>query len=90
MVHVHGRYTERCCPEYPKPDNFAALKGNAGQGGLAERLSPHTAIVSQFLAGSGHRFAKHLLLDHMDRIAKGMGIAGRRSGGAGRGQRRFE
>jgi S-adenosylmethionine-diacylglycerol 3-amino-3-carboxypropyl transferase len=66
MVYVQGRYTENCCPEYLKPDNFAALKGSAGRGGLAERISLHTATVSQFLAGNRHQFSKYVLLDHMD------------------------
>ena len=66
MVYVRGHYTEACCPEYLKPDNFARLKGGSGQGGLAERISLHTCTVSQFLTGAERPISKFVLLDHMD------------------------
>jgi S-adenosylmethionine-diacylglycerol 3-amino-3-carboxypropyl transferase len=61
MVYIHGRYTEHCCPEYLKPDNFAALKG-----GLVDRISLHTSTVAELLAESDRRYSKYVLLDHMD------------------------
>jgi len=60
-VYVNGRYTPDCCPEYLKPDNFTALKQ-----GRADCIELHTSTVSELLAGSGQRFSKYVLLDHMD------------------------
>lgn len=60
-VYVHGHYTETCCPEYLKRDNFAALKA-----GLADRILLHTATVTEFLKATDERLSKFVLLDHMD------------------------
>ena len=60
-VYIRGCYTERCCPEYLKRDNFAALKD-----GLADRVSLHTSTVTEFLQDSDERISKFVLLDHMD------------------------
>lgn len=60
-VYVRGRYTQSCCPEYLKRDNFAAL-----QAGLADRIRLHTATVTEFLQGTQERISKFVLLDHMD------------------------
>lgn len=60
-VYLHGHYTESCCPEYLKPDNFAALKG-----GLADRIHLHTQTVSGFLSAHREPISKFVLLDHMD------------------------
>lgn len=60
-VYVRGRYTAECCPEYLKPENFAALKG-----GLVDRIRLHTCTVTEFLQDSTERISKFVLLDHMD------------------------
>jgi S-adenosylmethionine-diacylglycerol 3-amino-3-carboxypropyl transferase len=60
-VYVRGRYTENCCPEYLKRDNFAALKG-----GLADRIRLHTCTVTEFLQDTDEQISKFVLLDHMD------------------------
>lgn len=60
-VYIQGRYTETCCPEYLKRDNFAALKD-----GLAERISLHTLTVTEFLQDTDETISKFVLLDHMD------------------------
>jgi len=60
-VYVRGRYTETCCPEYLKQNNFLALKG-----GLADRIRLHTATVTEFLKHTDERISKFVLLDHMD------------------------
>ena len=60
-VYVRGRYTESCCPEYLKRENFAALKG-----GLAERIRLHTCTVTELLKASEEPISKFVLLDHMD------------------------
>ncbi|WP_338115879.1 BtaA family protein [Thiocystis violacea] len=60
-VYLRGRYTEDCCPEYLKRDNFAALKA-----GLVDRIEPHTSTVTEFLRGTEEPISKFVLLDHMD------------------------
>ncbi|PWV64469.1 DUF3419 family protein [Plasticicumulans acidivorans] len=60
-LYVRGHYTQDCCPEYLKRDNFYRLKE-----GLAERVVPHTTTVTEFLQGSGERISRFVLLDHMD------------------------
>jgi S-adenosylmethionine-diacylglycerol 3-amino-3-carboxypropyl transferase len=60
-VYVRGRYTETCCPEYLKRDNFAVLKA-----GLADRIQLHTSTVTEFLQATDERISKLVLLDHMD------------------------
>lgn len=60
-VYVRGRYTEDCCPEYLKPAGFAALKA-----GLVDRITPHTATVTEFLRGTDEAISRFVLLDHMD------------------------
>jgi S-adenosylmethionine-diacylglycerol 3-amino-3-carboxypropyl transferase len=60
-VYFRGAYTRACCPEYLKPANFFALKG-----GLAARISVHTATVTGFLQRAQERISRFVLLDHMD------------------------
>ena len=60
-VYVRGRYSETCCPEYLKRDNFAAL-----QAGLADRIHLHTCTVTELLKATGEPISKFVLLDHMD------------------------
>jgi S-adenosylmethionine-diacylglycerol 3-amino-3-carboxypropyl transferase len=60
-VYVRGRYTEQCCPEYLKRENFLALKA-----GLADRIEVHTATVTEFLQQTREPISKFVLLDHMD------------------------
>lgn len=60
-VYVHGAYTPECCPEYLKRDNFYALKN-----GLADRIQPHTCLVTDFLRQTDERISRFVLLDHMD------------------------
>lgn len=60
-VYVHGRYTPQCCPEYLKPANFQALKD-----GLADRVTPHTRTVTEFLHETNAPISRFVLLDHMD------------------------
>ncbi len=60
-VYIHGRYTDGCCPEYLKADNFAALKG-----GLCDRIHLHTSTVTEFLQDNALPISRFVLLDHMD------------------------
>lgn len=61
QLYVRGHYTDKCCPEYLKPANFALLKHER-----AARIVPHTATVTQLLRHTRQRFSKFVLLDHMD------------------------
>lgn len=60
-VYVAGRYRRDCCPEYLKPDNFAALKA-----GRVDAIVPHTTTVTEFLHGHDEPITRFVLLDHMD------------------------
>lgn len=60
-VYVKGHYTPNCCPEYLKPDNFAALKS-----GLVDCIEPHTCTVTELLQETSAKISKFVLLDHMD------------------------
>ena len=60
-VFISGKYTETCCPEYLKPENFQLLKA-----GLVDCISIHTETVTQFLHNTKSRISHFVLLDHMD------------------------
>ncbi|MHC2069524.1 BtaA family protein [Bremerella sp. T1] len=61
-VYVTGQYTEACCPEYLKPDNFQKLKD-----GLVHKVSTHTDSVQHFLEKhDDHPVHRLVLLDHQD------------------------
>jgi S-adenosylmethionine-diacylglycerol 3-amino-3-carboxypropyl transferase len=60
-VYCTGGYTQDCCPEYLKPENFQRLKD-----GLADRVSTHTDSVQGFLDNHEGEISRFVLLDHMD------------------------
>jgi S-adenosylmethionine-diacylglycerol 3-amino-3-carboxypropyl transferase len=60
-VYVRGRYRRDCCPEYLKPEGFAALKE-----GRAACLVNRTATVTGHLRQSAEPITRFVLLDHMD------------------------
>ena len=60
-VYVHGHYSQTCCPEYLKEENFGRLKA-----GLADRVVLHTCTVTDFLQTTEEHISKFVLLDHMD------------------------
>jgi S-adenosylmethionine-diacylglycerol 3-amino-3-carboxypropyl transferase len=64
-VYLKGAYTEACCPEYLKRENFERLKG-----GLVDRIAIHTASVAGFLRRHGRPVSRFVLLDHMDWLAR--------------------
>jgi S-adenosylmethionine-diacylglycerol 3-amino-3-carboxypropyl transferase len=63
-VYLTGRYTEDCCPEYLKRENFEAL-----QGGVVDHVITHTGTVEGFLRGHEEPISRFVLLDHMDWMA---------------------
>ncbi len=60
-VYLTGEYTPECCPEYLKAANFERLRN-----GLADRISTHTASVTEFLRATETTVTRFVLLDHMD------------------------
>lgn len=64
-VYITGQYTETCCPEYLKPDNFQQLKSTNVEG-----LSLHTDSVQGFLEKSDQKISRFILLDHMDWLSE--------------------
>ena len=60
-VYILGSYTPDCCPEYLTPTGFARLKG-----GLLDRLTIHTALVTDYLRRAAPGISRFALLDHMD------------------------
>jgi S-adenosylmethionine-diacylglycerol 3-amino-3-carboxypropyl transferase len=59
-VYLCGHYTPACCPEYLKAANFARLKSSV------DRLTIHTATVTEYLRKTEPGVSKFVLLDHMD------------------------
>jgi S-adenosylmethionine-diacylglycerol 3-amino-3-carboxypropyl transferase len=60
-VYVTGRYRRESCPEYLKPEGFAALKA-----GLVDRVRCVTGTVTECLRRDRGGFSAFVLLDHMD------------------------
>ena len=60
-VYLTGQYTETCCPEYLKRENFDALRD-----GLSDRISIHTNTITGFLTEARRPITRLVLLDHMD------------------------
>lgn len=63
-VYLTGSYTPDCCPNYLKPEHFAALRERVG------RLTTHTGSLCGFLAEARERFTHFVLLDHQDWMAR--------------------
>lgn len=60
-VYLTGQYTETCCPEYLKRDNFQRLKD-----GLVDCVHVHTDTIEGFLRSHESPITRFVLLDHMD------------------------
>lgn len=64
-VYITGSYTDSCCPEYLKPENFERLKQSRVEG-----LTTHTDSVQGFVEKSEHKISRFILLDHMDWLSE--------------------
>jgi S-adenosylmethionine-diacylglycerol 3-amino-3-carboxypropyl transferase len=64
-VYMTGEYTPECCPEYLKPENFAALKDVA-----AGRVTTHTSSILAFVQEHPGEITRFVLLDHMDWLTR--------------------
>lgn len=60
-VYLTGSYSDNCCPEYLKRDNFQRLKD-----GLVDTIQPHTGSLIEFLECHKEPIQRFVLLDHMD------------------------
>ncbi len=69
-VYLTGEYSESCCPEYLKENNFNRLRD-----GNVDRVSTHTDSVEGFLRKSETPISRFVLLDHMDWLCQGERLA---------------
>ena len=63
-VYLTGSYTESCCPNYLKQENFAHLRHSAN------RVTVHNATVTNFLKDNPGKYSHFILLDHQDWLAQ--------------------
>lgn len=62
-VYMTGSYTLGCCPNYLKQENLPALQDRV------DRLTSHTATISNFLREHPGLYTHFVLLDHQDWLA---------------------
>ncbi len=62
-LYLNGKYTEDCCPEYLKQDNFSLLRQNK------QRIVHHTTTITNFLKHHPKAYSHFVLLDHQDWLA---------------------
>lgn len=60
-LYVFGEYTEECCPEYLKRNNFDLLRSL-----VVDKVSCHTSTLTDFFSSRKHDVTCISLLDHMD------------------------
>ncbi len=63
-VYLTGSYTEDCCPNYLRRENFETLRG------AVDRVRVHTATVNDFLRAHPDLYTHFILLDHQDWLAQ--------------------
>lgn len=63
FVYLKGYYTETCCPEYLKKENFESLHERNS------RIRQHTCTISEFLQSNPGKYSHFILLDHQDWLA---------------------
>jgi S-adenosylmethionine-diacylglycerol 3-amino-3-carboxypropyl transferase len=59
-AYMNGNYSEDCCPEYLKREQFHVLKE------CVSRVRTRTNTLAAFLRSSEEKFSVYVLLDHMD------------------------
>ncbi len=64
QVYLNGHYTQDCCPNYLKKENFEPLKN-----GLVDKITTYTDSVEGFLRNNDVQISRFILLDHMDWMA---------------------
>ena len=63
-VYLTGSYTESCCPNYLKQENFDALRR------AADRVFVHNCTITDFLKREPGDYSHFILLDHQDWLAQ--------------------
>lgn len=63
QVYLKGFYTQECCPEYLKQDNFLKLKDQQNT------AYSYTTTLSGFLKENPAEYSHYVLLDHQDWLA---------------------
>src|SRR5262249_19718702 len=59
-AYMNGTYSQDCCPEYLKRENFHVLQDRI------RSVRIHTGSFASFLRSSNDKFSIYVLLDHMD------------------------
>lgn len=62
-VYLTGSYTQTCCPNYLKPENFDPLRVNSAAS------QTYTCTLTEFLARHPGPYTHFVLLDHQDWLA---------------------
>ncbi|WP_299679833.1 DUF3419 family protein [uncultured Tenacibaculum sp.] len=63
QVYLKGFYTQECCPEYLKQENFLKLKDQQNN------AYSYTTTLSDFLKENPAEYSHYVLLDHQDWLA---------------------
>ncbi|HLP94354.1 MAG TPA: BtaA family protein [Saprospiraceae bacterium] len=63
-VYLNGHYSEECCPNYLKQENYDLLKSRVN------RIQTHTFTLSDFLQQNPGKYTHFILLDHQDWMAE--------------------
>jgi S-adenosylmethionine-diacylglycerol 3-amino-3-carboxypropyl transferase len=63
-VYLTGSYTETCCPNYLKQENFNQLRQHS------PRVHVHNSTISNFLKENPGEYTHFILLDHQDWLAQ--------------------
>jgi S-adenosylmethionine-diacylglycerol 3-amino-3-carboxypropyl transferase len=62
-LYIHGKYSQKCSPNYLKENNFGQLCKNM------DNLQVHTHSISSFLQENPGKYSHYILLDHQDWLA---------------------
>ena len=62
-IYITGRYTQSCCPNYLRRENFSKLSRHA------DRVKTHTGTLTRFLQENPYPYTHYVLLDHQDWLA---------------------
>lgn len=62
-VYMTGSYTNKCCPNYLKPENYATISANK------DKINTYDTTVSSFLQSNPGNYSHYILLDHQDWLA---------------------
>ncbi len=62
-VYINGAYSQNCCPNYLKKENFELIGQNTA------KIQTHNSTVSDFLIQNPSDYSHYVLLDHQDWLA---------------------